>query len=286
MGSASISESVPTTVRRVVAVLIAATLLAVLAVAVRPSPAEAETKTGVIPSVCDSLIGPVPVDIPFVAANTPDAIEPGGTMSITLSGGFPEIVMITTYYVDWSEGTWPLPPQVETVDAVSFSASPGWSPPGAAAPGETGEWVAGDPLPAGLEVVENTDTEPGYVKVRFEGGPGTTTDPNTTGNISETPAITITVTVNEDDSDYYLEWRTFSLQLSSAETTFGTNNGPCEPNNFDQVLNGVTEVGSPEPTTTSTTTTTTTTVPPTTAAPTTTPATPRPPAATRPSYTG
>jgi hypothetical protein len=314
MGSEKLSVPVSSTARRVIAVAIAAALLAVLAIATRPSSAAAETMETDIKVVCESAIGPQAgptVDIPVLATNADDQLEPGDETSVTISGDFPQIVSVTTYYVRWSEGTWPLPSQVESVDAVSFGTSGGWTPPA--------DWEAGDPLPTGLEVVDNVDGEGGFVKVYFEGGEDTNPS-GAVGQINSTPTITIAVTLNDVDDDYYLDWTTFSLQRSNAHTIVGTTEGDCLPcfvpadftqggasperiaereawvaancpgDAVDQSINNVTQVGSPTPTTTTTSTTTTSTTSSTTTSSTTsttsTTLRPQTGTTTRPSYTG
>jgi hypothetical protein len=212
------------TTRAAIGLAMALALLTSLLLAVRPAPASAGERNGDVAATCTSPIGPQSVDIPYTATSAPDAIGPGEQATIALRTGYPPIVSTTTYWVNWTEATWPLPPQVDEVDDVTFSSSPGWTP-------EEPEIV----LPSG--------GDPGSITVRYEGGEGTSSDPGQPGNLHPTPTITITVTVDPEDSDYTLVWRTFSAQATSAQTFLGTTDSTCTPDDGNQVLNSDTVVG-------------------------------------------
>jgi hypothetical protein len=214
--------------RSQVALLLAAALLLATIVLIRfPRGAGADSVTTNVTAKCVTPLLTLDLTVPITVADSPDPVAPGGQVNLEIQSGLPTLPLEVT--VNEVQITIPVPPQVQSIDSVTFTGGNLPSPP------------------------SYTITSAGVV-LTFLGPVSSST--------IQVPKATVVATI-KNPATGPIQWKTFSKLVSKASSpALGNLDATCTPTDPNLVLNS-TAVSAP-PTTTTKPPTTTTTAPPTT----------------------
>lgn len=194
-----------------------------------PDQARADSVQSGVAVTCTSPIGPIETEIPVTAADDPDPVAAGDQMTISYTTDYPDVVL-DSFTINSARATWPMPPEVESVDGVTFSG--------------------GDPrFTSSHEVID------GAVVTIITGD-------GTTSGRPPTPTVNVEVTIAADAAGSTINWPVFASFVSNADTFVGNVDSTCTPDDAGVVLNTTAVVeGGGQTTTTTVPDETTTTLP-------------------------